>query len=151
MIAHALRLHGHARAIIADGAPALASLWHLQPGQCQLVIEQLALAVGPAERADAQGVARIPISGPRPSIQPFSQGVHLFHAALAQGMPIGRALRVFGTLGDGAYSHDDRCFFPLSAQLGPVQDRVSRLQTASRLMIRGSEGEKDLTAGSRSF
>ena len=147
-IARAIRLHGHARAIVCDGQDALAKWWHFTPGQCALVIEQLALAVGPAGPSPADSAPRpagVPCSGPRPAGQPFEHGVHLFHAAIAQGMHLVRALRVFGGLGTGAYSHDDCCFYPGGAGLGPLADRVSLLASADRLVIRGGEGERDTT------
>ena len=42
------------------------------------------------------------------------------------------------------YEHD-RCFYSDGPGLGPISDRVSELQNASRLVIRGAEGEHDWT------
>ena len=55
------------------------------------------------------------------------------------------ALQVFGFLDVGAYSTDDCCFFPDAPGLGPISDRVRELHDASRLVIRGAEGEHDWT------
>ena len=60
-------------------------------------------------------------------------------------MAIEQALHTFGYLDVGAYSTDDRCFYPDAPGLGPISDRVSELQNASRLVIRGAEGEHDWT------
>ena len=42
-IARAIRLHGHARAIVCDGQDALAKWWHFTPGQCALVMSRAGL------------------------------------------------------------------------------------------------------------
>ncbi len=85
------------------------------------------------------------VSGPRPVNQPFEQRVQLFLAAIAQGMSLDSALPLFSALSTGAYSHDDRCFFPAAPALGPVTDRVSQLHDAARLVLRGGPGEQDIT------
>ena len=54
-------------------------------------------------------------------------------------------MHVFGFLDVGAYSTDDRCFYPDAPGLGPISDRASELHDASRLVIRGAEGEHDWT------
>ena len=74
----------------------------------------------------------VPVSGPRPEQRPFEHAVHLFLAAVGQGMAFEQALHTFGYLDAGAYSADDRCFYPDAQGLGPISDRVSELQTASR-------------------
>ena len=74
-------------------------------------------------------------------VQPFQQGVHLFLAAVAQGMPALEALRLFAQLGNGQFSHDDRCFFPTNEVLGPVADRLGLLHCAKRMVTRGCKGE----------
>ena len=60
-------------------------------------------------------------------------------------MAFEQALHTFGYLDAGAYSADDRCFYPEEPGLGPISDSVSELQTASRLVVRGAEGEHDWT------
>ena len=89
----------------------------------------------------------MPTSGPRPERRPFEHAVHLFLpvAAVGQGMAFEQALHTFGYLDAGAYSADDRCFYPNAPGLGPISDRVSELRNASRLVIRGAEGEHDWT------
>ena len=146
-IARAHRIYGHARAIVSDGQRAMADLWCMHPDQCALVIDQLAMVVGPARAAETRPApgGGTPTSGPRPARQPFSHGVFLFHAAVAQGMPLARALDLFGSLSTGAFSHDDRCFYPESSRLGALADRVSALHAADRVVIRGGIGERDTT------
>ena len=82
---------------------------------------------------------------PRPVVQPFQQRVHLFLAAVTQGMPAIEALRLFAQLGNGQFSHDDRCFVPTNEVLGPVADSIGLLHRAERKVIRGCEGEVDTT------
>jgi hypothetical protein len=38
-----------------------------------------------------------------------------------------------------------QCFYPESAALGPIADRIGLLPTARRLVVRGCEGEGDTT------
>ena len=112
-----------------------------------LVREQFARVVGPLAGA-AESLARplpLPTSGPRPEHRPFEHAVHLFLAAVGQGMALEQALHTFGFLDAGANSTDDRCFYPDAPGLGPISDRVSELHDASRLVIRGAEGEHDWT------
>ena len=103
--------------------------------------------VGPLAGAaeDAARPLPVPTLGPRPERRPFEHAVHLFLAAVGQGMAFEQALHVFGFLDAGAYSSDDRCFYPDAPGLGPISDRVSELHDASRLVIRGAEGEHDWT------
>jgi hypothetical protein len=60
--------------------------------------------------------APVPTSPPRPEVEIFAQSVHLFLAAIAQGMPAAGAMEAFGTLGRGRFSHDDKCFYPVPAE-----------------------------------
>ena len=85
------------------------------------------------------------MSTPRPVAQPFQQRLHLFLAAVTQGMPAIEALRLFAQLGNGQFPHDDRCFVPTNEALGPVTDRIGLLHRAERKVIRGCEGEADTT------
>ena len=85
------------------------------------------------------------MSPPRPVAQPFQQRVHVFLAAVTQGMPAIEALWLFAQLGNGQFSHDDRCFFSTNEVLGPVTDRIGLLHRAERMVIRGCEGEADKT------
>ncbi len=41
--------------------------------------------------------------------------------------------------------HDDKCFFPENAVLGPVADRIGLLHGAERRVVSGCEGEADMT------
>jgi hypothetical protein len=88
-------------------------------------------------------------AGSRPYVPTSARGgdlrVHLFLAAIAQGLPAAGAMEAFGTLGRGSFSHDDKCFYPESAALGPIADRIGLLSTARRLVVSGCEGEGDIT------
>ena len=145
-VQRAFQLHEHARALCADGSSALAEAWHWRPGQIDLLLSQLAGTVGPAvaDRTVGTGLPA-PASGPRPAEQPFEQRVPLFLAAVAQGMSLSTALPLFSALSSGAYSHDDRCFYPSAPALGPLADRVSLLHDAARFVVRGGPGEQDIT------
>jgi hypothetical protein len=84
--------------------------------------------------------APAPTSPSRPEVETFAQSVHLFLAALflaaiAQDLPAAAAgaMEAFGTLGRGSFSHDDKCFYPESAALGPIADHIGLLSTARRL------------------
>jgi hypothetical protein len=68
--------------------------------------------------------APVPTSPPRPKVETFTQSVHLFLAAIVQGLPAAGAMEAFGTLGRGSFSHDDKCFYQESAALGPIADRI---------------------------
>ena len=81
----------------------------------------------------------------RPAVQSFQQRVHLLLASLTQGMPAIEALRLFAQLGNGQFSHIDRCFFPTNEVLGPVADRIGLLYCAKRKETRGCEGEAATT------
>ena len=89
--------------------------------------------------------SRAPASPPRPVVQPLQQGVHLFLAAVAQGMPALEALLLFTQLGNGQFSHDDRCFFPSNEGLGQVADLIGLLHRAERKVVRSCEGEATTT------
>jgi hypothetical protein len=54
-------------------------------------------------------------------------------------------MEAFGTLRRSSFSHDDKCFYPESAALGPIADRIGLLSTARRLVVSGCEGEGDTT------
>jgi hypothetical protein len=87
---------------------------------------------------------RLP-SPPRSEEDTLAQSVHLFLAAIAQGLPAAGAMEAFGALGRGSFSHDDKCFYPESAALGPIADSIGLLSIARRLVGRGCEGEGDTT------
>jgi hypothetical protein len=89
--------------------------------------------------------APVPTFPPRPEVETFAQSVHLFLGAIAQGMSAAGAMEAFGTLGRGSFSHDDKCFYPESASLGPIADRIGLLSTTRRLVVSGCEGEGDTT------
>jgi hypothetical protein len=65
--------------------------------------------------------------------------------AIAQGMPAAGAMQAFGTLGRGSFSHDDKCFCPESASLGPIADHIGLLSSARRLVVSGCEGGGETT------
>ena len=143
-IQRALRLHAHARAVVTDCAGPLATDWHLSELQVQKVLEAFASVVrGSGVAPPAQ--APVPTSPPRPLVQDYGQTVHLFLAAVAQGMPAAAALAAFGQVGSGQFSHEDKCFYPVNVALGPVADRVRLLLGAERRVVRGCEGEADFT------
>jgi hypothetical protein len=91
--------------------------------------------------------APVPTSPPRPEVDTFAQSVHLFLAAIAQGMSAAGAMEAFSTLGRGSFSYDDMCFYPESAAIGPIADRtgIELLSTTRRLVVSGCEGEEDTT------
>jgi hypothetical protein len=89
--------------------------------------------------------ASVPTSSPRPEEIIYAQSVHLFLAAIAQGMPASAALKGFGTLGRGSLSHDDKCVFPENAALGLTADRIGHLSAARQLVVSSYEGEGDTT------
>ena len=136
-VERARHMHSCARMLLTDGLRPLATVWRFSESQVGLVREQFARVVGPLAGA-AEGAARplpVPTSGPRPERRPFEHAVHLFLAAVGQGMAFERALHVFGFLDAGAYSSDDRCFYPDAPGLGPISDRVSELHDASRPVV----------------
>ena len=111
-VERARHMHSCARMLLTDGLRPLATTWCFSESQVGLVREQFARVVGPLAGA-AEGAARplpVPTSEPRPERRPFEHAVHLFLAAVGQGMAFERALHVFGFLDVGAYSSDDRCF-----------------------------------------
>ena len=143
----AQRLYAHSRALVADGASLLQDAWHWSAPQSHLLVSSLACTVGGGAAASEPDTLplRSPTSGPRPVRQTFEQGVPLFLAAIAQGLPLQDGLSLFGSLSSGAYSHDDCCFYPDHPALGPLSDRATRLAGARRLAIRGAPGEQDIT------
>ena len=147
LVDRARSLHGLARRVVLAGAEPFRTEWHMTVEQSALVIEQLSLAVGP--NGDASLVAaRSPLSGPRNETQPFEHTVHLYHAALAQGMGLDAALEAFHGFAAGAYSHDGRCYYPAGAPggaLAPMADRVNLLHRADRLVLPCGVGEKPVT------
>jgi hypothetical protein len=149
--ARAGRLFAHARAIVTDGERPLREEWHMSAAQIALVRSALGGAVGGLRQSGIEQTttapepARIPVSPPRPEQLSFGQSVHIFLAAVGQDMPLGAALHAFGGLGAGHYSHDDRCFYPANAALGPVRDRCALLGQATVRVIQGCEGEANLT------
>ena len=144
-IERALRLHSHARSIVSDCAGPLASEWFLSVAQVQKVVSALSSVVGGLAPKVPPPPAPVPVSPPRPTAQTYEQGVHLFLATVAQGMPLSMALSAFGRLSVGHYSHDDKSFFPENPTLGPIADRVSLLCGAQRVTVHGCDGEEEVT------
>ena len=143
-IQRALRLHAHARAVVTDCAGPLATDWHLSELQVQKVLEAFASVVGGSGVAPP-APAPVTTSSPRPLVQDYGQTVDLFLAAVVQGMPAAMALAASGQVGSGHFSHEDKCFYPVNVALGPVADRVRLLLGAERRVVRGCEGEADIT------
>jgi hypothetical protein len=145
-VRRALRLYSHARAIISDCTEPLAVEWKLSEPQIGKVRQAFESVVGGTGSHPPIPPAPVPTSPPRPEEETFAQSVHLFlAAAIAQGLPAAGAMEAFGTLGRGSFSHDDKCFYPESAALGPIADRIGLLPTARRLVVSGCEGEGDTT------
>jgi hypothetical protein len=65
--------------------------------------------------------------------------------SLLQGMPVAAALAAFAKVSSGQFLHDDKCLFPESVVWGPVACRIRLLPGAPRRVIRGCEGEADIT------
>ena len=144
-VRRALRLHFHARAIVSDCAEPLGVDWRLSDQQIGKVRQAFIAVVGGDASPSPTSAAPIPTSPPRASLETYAQSVHLFLAAIAQGMPAPAAMTAIGTLGRGSFSHDDKCFFPENVALGPIADRVGLLPSARRLVVSGCEGEGDTT------
>jgi hypothetical protein len=108
-VRRALRLYSHARAIISDCTEPLAVEWKLSEPQIGKV-RPFESVVGGTGSHPPIPPAPVPTSPPRPEEETFAQSVHLFLAAIAQGLPAAGAMEAFGTLGRGSFSHDDKCF-----------------------------------------
>ena len=121
------RLYEHCRSPVADGAGPLQVSRHWTAAHSALVLTALAGAVGggAGSAEPAPPPLRSPTTGPRPTRQTYEQCVPLFLAEVAQGLHIDEALLLFGSLSTGAYSHDDRCFYPDSPLLGPLSLKTS--------------------------
>jgi hypothetical protein len=92
----------------------------MSAGQIQKVLEAFGSVVGGFRLTSSPAPAPVPTSPPRLLIEDYGQTVHLFLAAVAQGMAVADALAEFAQ----DFSHDDKCFFPENAVLGPVADRI---------------------------
>jgi len=122
---------------VTDCAGPLATDWHLSELQVQKVLEAFASVVGGSGVAPP-APAPVPTSPPRPLVQDYDQTVHLFLAAVAQGMPAATALAAFGQVGSEHFSYEDKW-------LGSLADRVRLLPGAENRVVRGCEGEADIT------
>jgi hypothetical protein len=141
----AVCLHSHARAIISDCAEPLAAEWKLSEPQHGKVLQAFESVVGGTGPPPLTSAAPVPTYPPRPEVETYAQSVHLFLAAIAQGMPAAGAMEAFGTLGRGSFSHEDKCFYPENSSLSPIADHIGLLSTARRLVVGGCEGEGDTT------
>jgi hypothetical protein len=110
---------------------------HVRAAQVDKVMGSV---VGGTGMAPQPAPAPVPTSPPRPLVQGYGQSVHLFLAAVEQGMPLAAALVAFAHVGIGQFSHD---FFPENGVLRPVADSIGLLHRAERLVVRGCEGEAD--------
>jgi hypothetical protein len=144
-VRHTLCFCIHARAIVTDCAEPLAAEWKLSESQLGKVRQAFESVVKGEFSSLRMPVAPVPTSPPRPEVEIYAQSVHLLLAAVAQGFPASAAMDAFGTLGRGSFSHDDKCFFPENAALGPIVDRVGHLSAARQLVVSGCEGEGDTT------
>ncbi len=115
----------------------------MSEAQTNKVLDALGSVVDGAGPAPSPAPAQVPTSPPRPLFQSYGQSVHLFLAAVAKGMPLAAALDAFAHVGSGQFSHDDKCFFPENAVLGPVADRIRLLHRAECRVVRSCEGEAD--------
>jgi hypothetical protein len=140
-VRRALRLYSHARAIISDCAEPLAVEWKLSEPQIGKVLQAFESVVGGTGSYPPIPPAPVPTSPPRLEENTFAQSIDSFLTAIAQGLPAAGAIEAFGTLGRGSFSHDDKCFYPESAALGPIADRIGLLSTARRLVVSGCEGK----------
>jgi hypothetical protein len=111
----------------------------------QTVLAAFGSVVGGTGSPPLLAPAPVPTLPPRPLVQNYGQSVHLFLAAVAQGMPVAAALAAFAQVSSGQFSHDYKCVLPDNVVLGPVADRVRLLPGAERRVIRGCEGEADIT------
>ncbi len=117
----------------------------MSEAQIQKVLEAFGSVVGGSGPAPTPAPAPVPTSLPRPLVQDYGQSVHFFLAAVAQGMPVATALAAFAQVGSGEFSNDNKCFFQENAVLGPVADCICLLPSAERQVVRGCEGEADIT------
>jgi hypothetical protein len=100
-VRRALRLHSHARLIISDCAEPLAAEWKLSERQIRKVRQAIESVVGGSGPPPLTSAASVPRSPPRPELETYAQSVHLFLAAITQGMPAAATMEAFGTLGRG--------------------------------------------------
>ena len=144
----ASRVYSDARTLLVDCGPALRSHWRLSDAQWRELRVALESVVGPAVVADLaceQPCLGSPLSPPRPERVVFEHGSSLFLSAIAHGVRLGVAMEGFSVLGHGAYSHDDRSFYPDTPLLGPLSMRPSVLHQAVRHFIPGRAGQPDIT------
>jgi hypothetical protein len=107
-----MRLHAHARAVLSDCAGPLAREWLMSAGQIQKVLEAFGSVVGGFRQASSPAPAPVPTSPPRMLVEDYGQTVHLFLAAVAQGMA--DALAAFAQVSSGHFSHDAHLLASLS-------------------------------------
>ncbi len=131
-----MRLHAHARAVLSHCAGPSEGVAHV----CGSDPEGLGSVVGGSRPASSP--VPVPVSL---LVEDYGQTVHLFLAAVAQGMAVVDALAAFAQVSSGHFSHDDKCFFPENAVLVPVADRIRLLHGAERRVVFGSEGQSDVT------
>jgi hypothetical protein len=142
-VRRALRLYLHARAVITDCAEPLATEWRLLESQLGKVLQAFKSVVGGDGQSSCTSAAPVPTSPPRPKVELYAQSIHLFLAAIAQGMPSLAVMEAFGTLGKGSFSHDDKSFFPENESLGTIADSIGHF--SRRLVVSGCKGEGDTT------
>jgi hypothetical protein len=97
-IQRALRLR---TAVLTDCAGLPATEWHMSEAQIQKVLEAFGSVVCGSGPAPTPAPAPVPKSPSRPLVQNYGQSVHLFPAAVAQGMPVATALAAFVQVSSG--------------------------------------------------
>jgi hypothetical protein len=109
-IQRVFRLHAHARAVITDYAGPLLAEWHMSEAQVNKVMDALGSVVGGTGMAPLQAPSPVPTSPTRPLVHGYGQSVHLFLAAVAQGMSLVAALIAFAQVGRRQFSHYNKCW-----------------------------------------
>ena len=145
-VERARRLYSAARSLVLDCPPSLERVWRMTDAQVSLIVSHVSRVVGLTPRgALARAPAGLPTSAPRPEDCVFEHASHLFVAAVGQGLPLDRAMALFSCLGGGRYSHDDHCFYPCTASLGPLSVRLALLAKSDRFVVPGADGEGNIT------
>jgi hypothetical protein len=101
-IERGMRLHAHARTVLSDCAGPLVREWHMSAGQIQNVLEAFGPVVVGFRQASSPAPAPVPTSPPRLLVEDYGQTVHLFLAAVAQGMAVADALAAFAQVADAS-------------------------------------------------
>ena len=82
----------------------------MSAGQIQKVLEAFGSVVGGFRQASSPAPAPVPTSPPRLLVEDYGQTVHLFLAAVAQGMAVADALAAFAQVSRGHFSPTNASF-----------------------------------------